>query len=401
MKAHPKDWTNLNNALWTYPWDLVDEGIERVLGNVRDVAGCNAVSVASAYHNFKQLRPHAAAGQKIYIGEGGVVYFRHDPSRYGRISPVASSILDDTDVFRELCDGRDSHQLDVNAWTVIMHNTRLASTYPDAATRTAHGDPSPHLLCPAHQDSREFAVALCADLAHNYDLRIIELEAIGFLGFEHGYHHDKIGAPLGEWGSYLLGICLCDSCIERAKAEGVDADRVKSLVRAELDGIYHGDADVPPDISKTDGLAAWERDEPDFARYMKAGENTVASLVDDVADACAGSGTKIVIQGEAWEQFLSLETMATIVSNIDGLMVSGYDLTADEAEQLMKRSREYVGDKELIVGIQAHYPEIPSSDEWRAKVRACIENGATGLNFYNYGISTMSQLRGVGAVLGD
>ena len=135
-------------------------------------------------------------------------------------------------------------------------------------------------------------------------------------------------------------------------------------MRAELDGIYHGDADVPPDLSKADGLAAWERDEPEFARYMKAGENTVASLVNDVADACAGSDTKIVIQGEAWEQFLSLETMAVVVSNIDGLMVSGYDLTADEAEELMKRSREYVGDKELIVGIQAHYPEIPSSDEW-------------------------------------
>ena len=391
----------MNTALWTYPWDLADEGIERVLGNVRDVAKCNAVSVASAYHNFKQLRPHAPAGQKIYVGEGGVVYFQHDLSRYGRITPVASTLLKQIDVFRELCDSRESHQLDVNAWTVIMHNSRLASTYSDAATRTTHGDPSPHLLCPAHPDSREFAMALCADLAHNYDLRIIELEAIGFLGFEHGYHHDKIGAPLGEWGNYLLGICFCDSCIERAKAEGVDADRIRSLVQAELDGIYHGDADVPPDLSKTDGLAAWERDEPEFARYMKAGENTVASLVKDVADACAGSGTKIVMQGETWEQFLSLETMAAIVSNIDGLLVSGYDLTADEADQLMERSRDCVGDKELIVGIQAHFPEVPSSDEWRAKVRVCIEKGATGLNFYNYGISTMSQLRGVGAVLND
>ena len=348
-------------AVWTYPWDLADEGMEQVLDNVRDVAKCNAVSVASAYHNFKQLRPHAPAGQKIYIGEGGVVYFRHDASRYGRITPVASSLLDETDVFRELCDSRENHRLDVNAWTVVMHNSRLASTYPDAAVRSAHGDASPHLLCPAHQDSREFAVALCADLAHNYDLRIIELEAIGFLGFEHGYHHDKIGAPLGEWGNYLLGICFCDSCVQRAEAEGVDAKRIRSLVRSELDGIYEGDADVPPDLSKSDGLAAWERDEPEFARYMKAGENTVASLVNDVGDACAGSGTKIVIQGENWEQFLSLETMATIVSNIDGLLVSGYDLTADQADQLMERSRECVGDKELIVGIQAHFPEIPSS----------------------------------------
>jgi hypothetical protein len=106
-----------------------------------------------------------------------------------------------------------------------------------------------------------------------------------------------------------------------------------------------------------------------------------------------------VIQGEIWEQFLSPETMASVVSNIDGVLVSAYDITVGEAGQLMERSREYVGDKELIVGIQAHFPEIPSSEEWRSKVRLCIEKGATGLNFYNYGICTMSQLRGVGAVL--
>ena len=55
----------MNLAVWTYPWDVADEGIEQVLGNIREVAKCNAVSLASAYHNFKQLRPHGLAGRKI------------------------------------------------------------------------------------------------------------------------------------------------------------------------------------------------------------------------------------------------------------------------------------------------------------------------------------------------
>ena len=84
---------------------------------------------------------------------------------------------------------------------------------------------------------------------------------------------------------------------------------------------------------------------------------------------------------------------------IDGVLVSAYNITTAEAAALMERSRKIAGEKELIVAIQAHYPEIPSSDEWRSKVQLCMDQGATGLNFYNYGISTMSQLRGVGAVL--
>ena len=389
----------MNLAVWTYPWDVADEGIEQVLGNVRDVAHCNAVSLAAAYHNFKQLRPHGPAGRRIYVGEGRVLYFHHEPSGYGRIKPVGSTVLNEIDAFQEACDRRGTYQIDVNAWTVVMHNSRLASTYPDAAVLSAQGDPSPHLLCPSNKDSREYAVALCADLAYNYDLRIIELEAVGFLGFEHGYHHDKIGVPLGEGGNYLLGICFCESCLRRAEQNGIDANRIRSLVQSELDGLFEGELDVPPDLAKSDGMAAWARAEPEFARYLDSGEKSVASLVNEIRDACHGSGTRIVIQGENWEQFLSPDAVASVVSNIDGVLVSAYNLTAGEAGQLMERSRAIAGDKELIVGIQAHFPEIPSSEEWRGKVRQCIEKGATGLNFYNYGICTMSQLRGVGAVL--
>ncbi len=385
-------------AVWTYPWDVAEEGIDTVLRNIRDVAQCNGISLASAYHNFKQLRPHSSPGRKIYVGEGGVVYFNTDESRYGRIKPVTSNVLKEIDAFQEACDRRQEYGIDVSAWTVIMHNTRQATANPDAAMHTAHGDPSPHVLCPSNSDSREFAVALCSDLAHNYDLRAVELEAVGFLGFNHGYHHDKIGAPLGEWGAYLLGICFCDSCLNRANDAGVDGRGVMALVRSELDGIYDG-SDVPPDLTKDQGVERWLRDEPEFSRYQEVAVDSVASLIDEIRAACSGSGTKVILQGEPFEETLDANRMREVVAKIDGVLVSAYNITTAEAGELMERSRKIAGEKELIVAIQAHYPEIPSSDEWRSKVRLCMDQGATGLNFYNYGISTMSQLRGVGAVL--
>lgn len=386
----------VNLSVWTYPWDVADEGVDQVLGNIRDVAKCNGVSLASAYHNFKQLRPHGPAGRRIYVGEGGVVYFRPNLSRYGRIKPVPSKLVDEIDAFRAVCDARGRFGMDVSAWTVIMHNTRLATANPDCAMHTALGDPLPHQLCPSNPNSREFAVALCADLAHSYDLRTIELESVGFLPFQHGYHHDKIGAPLGAWGIYLLGICFCDSCLNRASSEGIDGRRMRDSVRDELDLLLAGESDSPPSKAAAEGMATWRRETPEFLRYLGAGDDAVLSLIGEIQKSLKGTGTRLILQGEPFESHLDGQAIKRAVQQIDGLLVGVYNMTPEQAKSAVARAKEIAGNSELIVGVQSHSPEIPSSEIWQRKVKICREGGATGLNFYNYGICTMSQLRGVG-----
>ena len=86
----------MNFSLWTYPWDVAEDGVNEALATIRDVAGCNGVSLAAAYHNLTQLRPHSR-GPKIYLGEGGVAYFKTDPSKYGRIKPVESRMVKEID----------------------------------------------------------------------------------------------------------------------------------------------------------------------------------------------------------------------------------------------------------------------------------------------------------------
>ena len=45
------------STIWTYPWDLIDEGPVEAVRRIQDT-GLEAISLASAYHSFEMLRPH-------------------------------------------------------------------------------------------------------------------------------------------------------------------------------------------------------------------------------------------------------------------------------------------------------------------------------------------------------
>ena len=271
--------------------------------------------------------------------------------------------------------------------------------YPDCAMQTVLGDPLKHHLCPSNPESRRYAAALSADLASSYDLRTIELEAIGFQPFLHQTHHPKIGAPLGEWGDYLLSLCFCPSCSWRGEESGVDVGSVARLVESQLLGILQGDSDEPPGETatkpvKSDGKESIRTSPP----TPKILENSVVTLVADVKAAVeAVAEAKVLIIGRGIERksLLSDLSLAKAAQCADGLITAVYNQTPAETAQSLSTALNHAAGGEVILGHQTHYPEIPNSDVWREKVSVSIEGGATGLTFYNYGISTLNQLRGI------
>ena len=135
---------------------------------------------------------------------------------------VAEVILEGGDVLRELVRRRDAGGLKVCCWTVCLHNTRLGMLHPGAVTRNAFGDPNYYNLCPSNPDARAYVCALVEDLTHSYEPDLVELESPSFMGFAHGYHHDKDGVGLAAEDDFALSLCFCDSCLARAKKAGVD-----------------------------------------------------------------------------------------------------------------------------------------------------------------------------------
>ena len=56
-------------GMYTYAWDLNEEGVETVLERYR-ACGINTITMAASYHAGKFLRPHARK-RRVYFPEDG------------------------------------------------------------------------------------------------------------------------------------------------------------------------------------------------------------------------------------------------------------------------------------------------------------------------------------------
>ena len=62
-------------SMWTYPWDVQDQGLEALAADLSGRSGLNTVSLATSYHAGRFLQPGSPT-QKAYFPEDGTVYFR-------------------------------------------------------------------------------------------------------------------------------------------------------------------------------------------------------------------------------------------------------------------------------------------------------------------------------------
>ena len=207
----------MHRSMWTYAWDILDLGFDAALGELRDRAGLNSVSLASSYHAGRFLQPRSPK-RKVYFPEDGTIYFHPTPARWEglAIQPKVAEVIEGGDVLRELVRRRDAGGLKVCCWTVCLHNTRLGMLHPGAVTRNAFGDPNYYNLCPSNPDARAYVCALVEDLTHSYEPDLVELESPSFMGFAHEFHHEKDGVGLNR-GGRLRAVALLLRLLSRPR----------------------------------------------------------------------------------------------------------------------------------------------------------------------------------------
>ena len=172
-------------SMWTYLWDIVDEGYEQVFRNLTE-NGLTGTSLATAYHAGKFLEPHNPK-RKVVFPEDGTVYFNPRQRLYGRIHPKVNSLVSAGHSLVRVKKVADKWGMKTRAWVVCCHNTPLGMSHPDVTSEDAFGDRLYHNLCPSNQDVRKYLRTLIADIA-SHGVETIELEALQFQGYAHGFH---------------------------------------------------------------------------------------------------------------------------------------------------------------------------------------------------------------------
>jgi len=375
----------MHRSMWTYAWDILDLGYDGALGELRDRAGLNSISLATSYHAGRFLQPRSPK-RKVYFPEDGTIYFHPTPARWERsaIKPkVADVIAEGGDVLRELVKRRDAGGLKVCCWTVCLHNTRLGMLHPETVTRNAFGDPNYYNLCPSNPDARAYACALVEDLTNSYKPDIVELESPSFMGFAHGYHHDKDGVGLTAEDDFAMSLCFCGSCLARAGKAGVDGEAARRTVAQWIVEACEREAPKPrfPDFAAS-GIETL-RPFPAVYDYVQWRYEPVTSLIAEIK-ARAHPSSRVFLIDEGSLGGCDLKAIGKIC---DGAILCVYGLGPERSAAAIKQGRAALGpDKFLSAGLRLFDGEVEGAKGLSARVNACVEAGANGLNFYNYGL---------------
>jgi len=266
--------------LTAYPWDLVDEGLDRALDRVQAEIGVTGVAVWVASPPVTQLRL-GEVRPRIFRTRGGL-FFKPDESRYEatRLKPVVSTWLKSRDVFARIAEGCARRGLLLRALVSASQTGRLAEKYPAMACKNVFGDESHSSLCLVHPDVRAYLLALVGDLASGNTLAGMVLTdwAVRWSDVDRA---DLIcSVALGTVQRRLLGTCFCESCRQGAIGAGVDVEAAHQTVASLLQD--HFQAGQSAETTWPEILL----DHPPLADFVRFKAETLTGLLRRLMEAC-------------------------------------------------------------------------------------------------------------------
>ena len=369
-----------NAGLFLYPWSFAEEGCERLIEYARGL-GIGRLYVASAYHAGFLVHPYSSEC-KIRLLEDGVIYFRPDQRSWSgcRIQPTVSALCESTNVFGDICVAAERAAVELCAWTVCLHNTRIGLQYPECTVQNVYGDSYPHALTPGHPDARAYVASLINDLTTNYPIHSVFLEAPNYRGRAHGsswvsgHHHERAGVHFRELEESLLSISFNPADVEAAERAGVEVSSVREAVRAHLDRYFDAAPEIPDELPRT--LAEFRGQVPALADYERYFRRTEESLLQELRQIAQPRGVRLV--GGA-------------SPSVDVVLLSAFGASLQQIAQLTRSAREKLTPgQELVVSIRLGFAgpgmgtAVLSEADLGASVETARANGADAVAFYNY-----------------
>lgn len=386
-----------NSSLWIYPWDLLDEGIEETVDKLSQNPGIDWLSITTVYHSGKFLLPHNPK-KKIYFPQSGALYFQPSKDWYGKLRfkpPIWNELGENANFWDEIATAAGDRGIKIAAWTLGLHNTWLASNYPDCSIENVYGDKIITDLCPNNSDVQDYVCAIINDISENLPVEKILIESLEYMPFTHGFHHEVIGVPMSATVNYLMSMCFCPYCTKETEAAGLDALEIKNWVKRYLDRHF-----LNPYSSslQTGWPELMDELDGEIGQYVDLRAKTITDLSYKALGKVKESGKQrlgicdfgplyqLGPNKMAWESGTDL---SKLVNLYDELCPTFY---FTDREVLRKKIDEYLSlvkglEIDLVPAIRAILPQIGSREDLQSFL-CLINNRVDGVSFYNYGFST-------------
>jgi hypothetical protein len=365
----------MRNGVFAYTWDLIGDPL--AAARFAEL-GVDTVTLQAAYHSVRATTAWHPR-HRIVHAEHAAAYFRFRPDRWRglRLRPAAPAWgVDDDDRFGTASAALTAVGLRTEAWIVLTHSSLLGRLAPDLTVRNAFGERFGYALCPARTEVRDYALRLVQEVCDQYDVPAVVLEACGWLGFEHGSHHEKTdGADLSTCARDLLSICLCTACSPRLSDRGVDVARLAADIRRTVDHELRYGEPAGANLIETLGR---DRAQAVFDHRREV----VAGLVRDAAELAAGRELLLMATDDPQVTGPDAGVEYTAVSP-DAFVVKCWD--DDEAAIGQVKSAVARTSVPLIANVTAlgeRPAELPSL---AARLMAA---GASGVRYYHAGLAS-------------
>ena len=381
-------------SLYTYPWDVIDEGLDLSLGRITDLTGCQEVMLTPCYHRSTYFLPHNPK-RPIYFGENGAIYFSPDLSRYAntRIRPRVSKEVTGPEYFDEIVAEIEKRGLKFAAWMVYTFHDYLSEHYPEFAKHDAFGNPYVGQVSTAPPDVQAYFLALTTEVIERYKPVAVWVESLMRRGFG---MPSKRRAEISPRCSFLLALCFNPASIANANAGGLDGERFRQRVvdwlRPRLARLPIAEDDLPVTEEWIGNAFNGE-----LKQYLVLGRKHTTALWLKVAGVIRRSGAKVQSNladaASAWRNDLD----PVINKSIDRLSFNPTETGGKASAQVQALRDQIAPGGEVFIpigggGLNAPGPLIE-------QLKAAADAGATGATFYNYGLLREEQLGFIGTAL--
>jgi len=389
-------------AIYAFADDFVDAGVDDVADHLAAL-GFAGVALATVYHAARDLLPHNPKRAVAHRDEGAFS-FVPDASLYaGALKPPVEQAACARE-FGSITTALHRRGVAWQAWTVYLHNCRLATDHPELAVTNAFGDHYITVLCPSSDAVTAYAEQLTADVAQ-LSPSLIVAESLHHTGFGHGYHHERafVDVPLST--EFLLSLCFCEACVATAAAAGIDAPALAARVREIVRGSLAGAAMPGLDRASLARLCG----DP-LLDYLRVREGVVTTLAARCAGVARAAGVPFGFidqtgalkgyltgepqggpsAGDAWRLGIS---PAAVAGAVDSYVALAYAKDpARIADDVTAYTRAAAGAVELRCVLRHGGPDYLGPDNLAAKVAAARRGGADAVDFYHYGLMSLSGL---------
>lgn len=379
-------------GMWAYPWDIVDKGPEKAVEELVDI-GIDTLYVAANYHTVESFSSHNPE-RKTFFADSNAYY--QPNGDYGELSPITNPRMGDEDWVREVSDEVADSPLELNAWVVGCHNTNLGMRNEQLALESPFEDRLVFGLCPSQPAVQSYLRNMLTDLDSNYPFEDFLLETFHYFhGSGWGWHHDKFHTDIGDLGEFLLGLCFCDECQQRAREKGVPVDEARELSRQTIVQLAEGEMD--PDTSPAEWL---ERNEAVEA-YSDVRKETLTSLYREFAsETDADLGAFIGMKGvdNSWMHGLDLESLQ---EPLDYFTLMDYMPETSQVIDTYEDTTDRIRDVPVRAGLLPGHPIVDSKERAIDQIVALHDAGAGEATIYNYGLLPERNLGWVKEAIGE